>query len=223
MSMSAFSPVEQDIFPDVSPAADYADRAGPRSGRAYEAGKRLTDLVGAVALLLLSAPILAAIALAVKLTSPGPVLFRHRRLGRDGRGFACLKFRTMVRDAVDRLATSRELSALFDANFKIKSDPRGTSLDELPQLWNVVRGDMSLVGPRPIVESELARYGPFGPLLLTVKPGLGGLWQVSGRSDTTYPQRVAMDVNYIETRTLAGDLRLLAMTALVVIRGRGAY
>ena len=100
---------------------------------------------------------------------------------------------------------------------------RRTSLDELPQLWNVFLGDMSLIGPRPIVEPELEKYGAFGGKLLTVNPGLGGLWQVSGRSDTTYPERVAMDMSYIDSRSLALDVSLIARTAMVVVLGRGAY
>ncbi len=131
-----------------------------------------------------------------------------------------------------QLRQSSDLQSQFTANFKIKHDPRvtrlgsflrKTSLDELPQLWNVLLGDLSLIGPRPIVPNELEKYGENGPVLLSVKPGLGGIWQVYGRSDTSYDQRIAMDLQYIEARSLWLDLKLLAQTAYVVIRGRGAY
>jgi lipopolysaccharide/colanic/teichoic acid biosynthesis glycosyltransferase len=124
------------------------------------------------------------------------------------------------------------MRAQFSDNYKIRNDPRvtrfgaflrRTSLDELPQLWNVLKGDMSLIGPRPIVEAELIKYGRRAVRLLTVKPGLGGLWQVSGRSETTYNDRVALDMRYIDSRSLGLDLKLLLLTALTVLKGRGAY
>jgi len=138
----------------------------------------------------------------------------------------------MVPNAEALLAQSSELLAQFDENYKLTKDPRvtrfgaflrKTSLDEIPQLWNVLRGEMTLIGPRPIVEPELSRYGDDADRLLLVKPGLGGIWQVSGRSDTSYAQRVAMDMAYIESRSFWFDIRLLVATALVVIKGRGAY
>ncbi len=230
--MSTFSPSEPAPAPLLRLAGPPAPRAATAAGPAYEAAKRALDLVAALALLAAAAPLMAAIAALVKLTSPGPVLFRHARLGRHGRPFSCLKFRTMVADAEARLQASAELRRAFEANFKIKDDPRltpvgavlrRTSLDELPQLWNVVRGELSLIGPRPIVAAEVAKYGEHAGRLLSVKPGLGGLWQVYGRSDTTYAQRVAMDMAYVERRSLRLDLKLLALTAAVVLRGRGAY
>ena len=203
----------------------------PAQARTYDFGKRVIDLVGSASILVFSLPIFLMIAVAIKMSSKGPVIFRQRRLGRDGKIFLCCKFRTMIRDAESTLASDQELSAQFDSNFKIKKDPRVTniggllrrsSLDELPQLWNVLRGEMSLIGPRPIIEPELAKYGGYGSRLLTVKPGLGGLWQVSGRSNTTYPERVALDMCYIASRSLSQDLRLIVRTALVVLRGSGA-
>jgi lipopolysaccharide/colanic/teichoic acid biosynthesis glycosyltransferase len=198
---------------------------------AYEVSKRAIDLAGSALLLVALAPVFAAVALAVRATSPGPALFRQRRLGRNGREFWCYKFRTMVVDAEEQLRRRTDLRERFEANFKIKDDPRltplgrflrRTSLDELPQLLNILRGDMSLIGPRPIVPHELAKYGEHGDLLLTVKPGLGGLWQVRGRSDTSYEDRVRLDVEYIRRRRLALDLELILRTAVVVVWGRGA-
>jgi lipopolysaccharide/colanic/teichoic acid biosynthesis glycosyltransferase len=177
-------------------------------------------------------PVLLAIAVCIKVSSRGPILYKQKRLGRGGKLFWCFKFRTMVPDAESELAGRSDLLAQFLENYKIKDDPRvtpvgavlrGTSLDELPQLWNVLKGDMSLIGPRPIVEPELRKYGVHASKLLTVKPGLGGIWQVSGRSDTTYADRVAMDMGYIESRSLGLDLKLLIQTTWVVLRRTGAY
>ena len=208
----------------------YAERSR-RARRGYDLAKRVLDASVAAVLLLLALPWLALIALLVKLGSPGPVLFRQRRLGMGGREFWCLKFRTMVPDAEARLKNDPRLRARFEASYKLDDDPRitplgkvmrRTSIDELPQLWNVLVGDMSLVGPRPIVPPELEKYGIFGRRLLRVRPGLSGVWQTCGRSDTTYPERVLMDMLYIEHRCLALDVRLLWRTAGAVIRKQGA-
>jgi lipopolysaccharide/colanic/teichoic acid biosynthesis glycosyltransferase len=204
----------------------------PRSRHAYAVGKRAVDIVGSVIGIILLSPVMLAVAALVKLTSPGPIIFRQRRLGIGGREFWCYKFRTMVVDAEARLRNDSELRTLFDTNYKLKNDPRLTSigsflrkasLDELPQFFNVLNGDMSLVGPRPIVTPERQKYGEFGGKLLTVKPGLGGYWQVYGRSDTTYDQRVRMDMQYIDDRSLLLDLKLLMLTALAPFKRRGAY
>ncbi len=230
MSSPAFTSLE--IEHASQPANEVAEGLSTAPSAMYEVGKRVIDLIGSSSLMLLGLPVFVIVALAIKMTSTGPLIFRQRRLGLGGNVFLCCKFRTMVPDAERTLASCRELSSEFDSTFKIKKDPRvtpvgallrRTSLDELPQLWNVFRGEMSLIGPRPIVEPELAKYGAYGSRLLLVKPGLGGLWQVSGRSDTTYPERVAMDMSYIDSRSLSFDLCLIARTALVVIRGRGAY
>lgn len=228
MSRSAISPIPPQRCPLPSSPAEPAAVVDPL----YEVCKRGLDIVASLTLLTLLSPLLVAIAVGVKLSSPGPILFRQKRLGRGGATFWCLKFRTMVRDAESLLAQCHQLRARFDENYKLIQDPRitrlgavlrKTSLDELPQLWNVLRGDMSLIGPRPIVEPELSKYGSHGSRLLLVKPGLGGMWQVSGRSDTTYAERIAMDMAYIEARSFWLDLKLLVATALVVIKGRGAY
>ncbi len=196
-----------------------------------EACKRGCDLVGSVGLLVMAVPVMLAVAAAIKATSPGPVLFKQQRLGRGGVRFQCYKFRTMDVDAEDQLKAGDDLRARFQANYKIAGDPRitplgcflrRTSLDELPQLWNVLRGEMSLIGPRPIVPPELSKYGEHADRLLRVKPGLGGLWQVCGRSGTTYTERVSLDIRYVETRTFWMDLWLIVLTVVVVLRTRGA-
>ena len=181
----------------------------------------LFDRIVALVALVLLAPILVAIALAVRLTSPGPVLFRQVRVGLAGKEFRILKFRTMV-DGADRLA----------ANITPKGDPRvtpvgrwlrGWYLDELPQLWNVLRGDMSLVGPRPVVSEELARYGDNLPYYFESTPGLTGLWQISGRNDIDYRRRVHLDCWYVKNWSLWYDLVILLKTIPIVVFGRGAY
>ena len=197
----------------------------------YRAAKRGVDVTVSATLLLLTLPVFAVVALLIKATSRGPVFFRHRRLGRGGREFGCLKFRTMVMDAEELLKRDDLLRHKFEQDFKIKDDPRitrvgrllrKTSLDELPQLWHVLSGGMSLIGPRPIVRPELGKYSIYGNKLLTVKPGLSGLWQVCGRSDTTYPQRVMMDMHYIDHRSLTLDVRLMLLTIVAVARKSGA-
>jgi len=228
MGQSAFSAAGPAARTGLVPLVVVSDRPGA----GYELGKRALDVVGAALLLSVLVPLLVAIAACIKFSSRGPVLFRHQRLGRGGGRFWCYKFRTMVPDAESQLARSPDLCEQFRDNYKIRSDPRvtrvgallrRTSLDELPQLWNVLRGDMSLIGPRPIVESELGKYGVHASRLLMVKPGLGGIWQVSGRSNTSYSDRVAMDLLYVETRSLGLDLKLVMLTALVVLRCDGAY
>lgn len=197
---------------------------------------RAFDLFVGTAALVALAPLMTVLAVAIKVTSPGPIIFRHRRIGRDGVEFECLKFRSMRQDAeaqLQRLLASDEaLRREFEETFKLRNDPRvtrigrvlrATSLDELPQLLNVLRGEMSVVGPRPIVRKELERFGDALPSVLSVKPGMTGLWQVSGRSDLSYEDRVALDVQYASTRTLAGDLRICVRTAARLLRDNGAY
>ncbi len=198
--------------------------------------KRIIDLtIAAFALLLLGLP-MVLIALLIKLTSPGPVFYRHRRLGRNMKEFDVLKFRTMFVDADKRLeeilAADPAKRAEFERTFKLKDDPRvtpigrflrKTSLDELPQLLNVLTGQMSLVGPRPIVEKEIAYYHGYSLLMFRVPPGLTGLWQVSGRTDTGYDERVKLDTKYVREWTLAGDVAIIFKTIPAVISRRGAY
>jgi len=182
------------------------------------------------------APLMAFIALAILLFSPGPILFRQRRLGYSGRTFECLKFRTMEIDAEARLAEllARDPAARAEwhSSHKLRNDPRvssfglllrKTSLDELPQLFNVLLGDMSVVGPRPIVQEEAYHYGRYIRAYFAVKPGITGLWQISGRNDTSYRRRVACDRRYVQTKSAWRDLVIIMMTLPVVLLGRGAY
>jgi exopolysaccharide biosynthesis polyprenyl glycosylphosphotransferase len=194
--------------------------------------KRVLDLVVSTGVLLLSWPFMLAIAVAVKLDSPGPIFYRRRVVGVGARPFDALKFRTMYVDAEERLARDPELRRQFEKNFKLKNDPRvtrvgrllrRTSLDELPQLFNVLLGQMSLVGPRMITSEERARYGKWRMNLCTVKPGITGLWQVSGRSDVGYEDRVTLDMQYIRNFSIWLDLHLLWRTIPAVLKGHGAY
>jgi len=194
--------------------------------------KRALDLVGALTILALVAPVLALIALAIKLEDRGPVLFRQMRVGKHGRPFVMLKFRSMVVNAEALKAQLLAQNEMRDGIlFKIRKDPRVTragrilrklSLDELPQLWNVVRGEMSLVGPRPPVPSEVARYDPAHRRRLGATPGITCLWQVSGRNEIDFPGQVRLDVQYIERQTLRLDIAILLRTIPAVISGRGA-
>jgi lipopolysaccharide/colanic/teichoic acid biosynthesis glycosyltransferase len=206
--------------------------ATSRTDALYGVAKRSVDISVSFILLLLASPLLLLLAGLVKASSKGPVFFAHKRLGRDGKEFYCLKFRSMIANAEEHLKRDAQLRQRFEEKFKLEDDPRitglgaflrRTSLDELPQLLHVLRGEMSLVGPRPIVGDELSKYSIYAKKLLSVKPGLSGLWQVCGRSDTTYPQRVMMDMHYIDHRCLSLDLRLLMLTASAVVRKSGAW
>jgi lipopolysaccharide/colanic/teichoic acid biosynthesis glycosyltransferase len=168
----------------------------------------------------------------VKLSSPGPVFFRQTRIGQGGTPFRIYKFRTMVVDAPERLAEALDLDALAEPVFKLRRDPRVTrfgavlrrwSLDELPQLMNVLAGDMSVVGPRPEEEAVVARYSDAQRRRLVVKPGMTGPMQISGRGDLTLDQRLALELAYIDGYSLLRDLTILARTPAAVIRGNGAY
>jgi undecaprenyl-phosphate galactose phosphotransferase len=198
--------------------------------------KRAFDLVIGGLLLAFTGPLLGCIALLIALVDGRPVLFRQQRIGMNGRTFACLKFRTMVPDAEGRLqallARDPLARAEWEGSRKLKDDPRisllggwlrRSSLDELPQLWNVVRGDMSLIGPRPVVADELARYGDRAVFYLRTRPGLSGLWQVSGRNELDYRQRVDLDCHYVRNWTPLWDIALLLATVRVVLSRRGAY
>ena len=195
---------------------------------AQETLHRVLALLALVVLL----PVLVAVALVVRLDSSGPALFRQVRVGRNGREFVVYKFRTMRTDAealFDQVLHLNEHDGLL---FKVRQDPRISnagrwlrrfSLDELPQLWNVARGDMALVGPRPPLPREVARYDARTARRLDVKPGLTGIWQVSGRSDLPWEEAIRLDLTYVEERSLALDVRIIARTVGAVLSGRGAY
>ena len=197
--------------------------------------KRAADIILGTTCLLFFAPLMAMIALAVCLDG-GPVLYGHRRIGPDRRMFRCWKFRTMVVNAdqvlQQVLAEDEALRAEWQSSFKLRNDPRITlvgrflrifSLDEFPQLFNVLRGEMSLVGPRPIVEAEIDRYGAKFAAYCACRPGITGLWQVRGRSDVSYESRVEFDSQYARTWSLWLDLRILLSTVVVIVRRHGAY
>ncbi|MBB3955499.1 MULTISPECIES: sugar transferase [Novosphingobium] len=197
---------------------------------------RTVDIALSMAALVVLAPLLLAVAIAVKLTSEGPAIFRHRRIGRNGQEFYCFKFRTMVCDADKRLAAllreNPAARAEWERDHKLRNDPRitpigvflrKTSLDELPQIFNVLLGTMSWVGPRPIVAGEIIRYGRRFNAYCKVRPGITGLWQISGRNDTSYRRRVAMDVLYVRTRTLRLYSRIILLTVPAVLRQHGSY
>jgi len=197
--------------------------------------KRGFDIIGSIVLLFSLAPLLLILGLMVRMDG-GPVLFTHKRVGLRRRSFECLKFRSMVVRAdeilQDLLDNDPQAKAEWDADFKLKNDPRLTriggflrnsSLDELPQLWNVLRGDMSLVGPRPLVEEEVERYGDQVDYYLQVRPGMTGLWQVSGRNDVDYSHRVYLDVWYVKNWSLWYDIAILFKTFKVVLKKHGAY
>jgi lipopolysaccharide/colanic/teichoic acid biosynthesis glycosyltransferase len=193
--------------------------------------KDCIDRVGASVLVLLLLPVFALLALIVLIDDGRPILYRRRVVGRAGE-FDAFKFRTMRRDADAILARDVALKSEFERNFKLRNDPRVTrsgallrkySLDELPQLFNVLQGQMSLVGPRMITAQELPKYGRHQNLLMTTKPGVTGYWQTRGRQDTSYEERVRMDIHYITNWSLGLDLRILFETPWKVISGKGAY
>jgi len=199
--------------------------------------KRLFDIFFSLLALTLGAPIFLIIALAVKLSSPGKVVYSHTRLGRGGKPFNCLKFRTMYHDADSKLkkllADSPSLREEWGRTQKLKNDPRitpighflrKTSLDELPQFFNVLKGDISVVGPRAMVSSEVEKFvGGKARTILSVRPGITGLWQISGRSDTSYKQRIYLDEQYISNRSFFYDLFLIIKTIPVMLFSKGAY
>ena len=197
--------------------------------------KRLFDLASACLLLLLLSPIMLVLAVLVK-RDGGPAFFGHTRIGQNGQPFKCYKFRSMVVNSqevlAELLANSSEARAEWEKDFKLKDDPRvsrignilrKTSLDELPQLWNVIKGDMSLVGPRPVIQAELERYGEDVSYYLEAKPGVTGLWQVSGRNDVDYDTRVYLDAWYVKNWSLWTDISILFKTVGVVLGRDGAY
>jgi undecaprenyl-phosphate galactose phosphotransferase len=221
------------------PLSEIITQFPPCNSRAYRVTKRTLDFIIAASMMVCLSPFLLVVALRIKMSARqqgARAFFGHTRIGKHGKPFQCYKFRTMIPNAETILGTylanNLEAREEWARDQKLKNDPRitpighflrRTSLDELPQLWNVVRGDMSLVGPRPVVYEELQRYGDDLPYYLSVRPGVTGLWQISGRNDIEYAQRVALDKQYVLNRTLWGDLKILFKTALVLLKGKGAY
>lgn len=225
----------------VTPSASF-ESPGPLRGHASRpatsdaALTRTIDVTVALTVIVILLPLLLLIVAALKLTSAGPVLFAHRRIGKNGQAFPCYKFRSMVENSAEvlerYLATCPEARAEWMRDQKLRQDPRvtpigrilrRTSLDEVPQIFNVLRGEMSMVGPRPIVESEMIRYRQYIADYCSVKPGITGLWQISGRNNTTYRRRVALDTAYARNRSVALDLAIMARTVPAVLSGSGCY
>jgi lipopolysaccharide/colanic/teichoic acid biosynthesis glycosyltransferase len=225
-----------DVFAEQGGFSAFLARGGQRAALAdplsYRLLKRVMDLAAALCGLVMLAPLFPFIVLMIKLETPGPVFFRQTRVGQRGRLFTCYKFRSMVSEAEDRKAELQHLNEATGAAFKIREDPRITgvgrflrqsSLDEFPQLFNVLRGDMSIVGPRPQIPEEVLQYTPTQAQRLLAKPGLTCLWQISGRSHIDFDDWMALDLEYIRQRCLRFDIWILFQTLPAVIARKGAY
>ncbi|MBD2310628.1 sugar transferase [Desertifilum sp. FACHB-1129] len=203
-----------------------------------EFSKRLFDVLFSLSVLILFAPVYLLLTLLVVVSSKGSAFYVQQRVGKNYKPFACLKFRTMVENAdevlLEMMAKSPQMRQEYEDNFKLKHDPRitwigkflrVTSLDEFPQFWNVLMGDMSVVGPRPLVAEELPKYGSHIDKILTIRPGITGLWQVSGRNDIPYPRRVQIDLYYVNFRNIWMDLWIVVKTIGVIVfpKNNGAY
>ena len=198
----------------------------------YDFLKRIFDIICSSAALIILSPVFLILAAAIKTTDKGPVFFAHRRVGKDGKPLNIYKFRSMVTNAEDLIKQfTPEQKAEYERNFKLENDPRvtkvgkfmrRTSLDELPQLFNILKGDISIVGPRPVTEVETEIYGNYRDMLLSVKPGLTGFWAANGRSCTTYTRRRAMEIYYIKNRSVCFDLKIILKTITSVFKGEGA-
>ena len=199
--------------------------------------KRIFDFIFSFSALIVLSPVFIIVSILIKILSPGPIFFGHKRIGKDGKFFRVYKFRTMVPDAEKRLKKmldeNPEVKEEYEKDFKLKNDPRiipgigqfmrKASIDELPQFYNSLVGDMSVVGPRPIVEDEVKKYGKYAIKLYSVKPGVTGLWQTSGRNDIEYDERVALDMEYIDKQSLFMDIKIVIDTVKVMIFKKGAY
>jgi lipopolysaccharide/colanic/teichoic acid biosynthesis glycosyltransferase len=206
--------------------------------KSSDLAKRLFDIIFSLSVLILCAPIYLVLAISIACTSSGSVFYIQERVGKNYQHFGCIKFRTMIPDAdlhlQEMMARSEDLRQEFSENFKLKEDPRITkigkflritNLDEFPQFINVLKGEMSVVGPRPLVPEEIERYGTAIDRVLTIRPGITGLWQVSGRNDIPYAQRIRIDVNYVKRRNFWLDLRIVFKTVLLTVmtKNNGAY
>ena len=200
--------------------------------KVYLAIKRLIDIIGSLIGIILLSPLYIISAILIKCDSPGKVVFGHTRKGKGGKDIKVYKFRTMYSNASEIFESfTPEQKEEYYTNFKLDNDPRvtklggflrKTSLDELPQLFNILKGDMTIIGPRPIVEKEVEKYGDKAEKLFSVVPGLGGYWQANGRSDTTYEERVEMDMYYIDHMCFTLDAKILFQTIFSVLKGEGA-
>lgn len=200
--------------------------------KVYLAIKRLIDIIGSLIGIILLSPLYIIIAILIKFDSPGKIVFGHTRKGKGGKDIKVYKFRTMYSNANEIFESfTSEQKEEYYKNFKLDNDPRvtklggflrKTSLDELPQLFNILKGDMTIIGPRPIVEKEISKYGNKAEKLFSVVPGLAGYWQANGRSDTTYEERVEMDMYYIDNMSFYLDVKILFQTAISVLKGEGA-
>lgn len=200
--------------------------------KVYKSIKRIIDIILSCIGLIVLSPVFLIVAIAIKLDSKGPVFFLHSRLGKNGKTIKIYKFRTMCDHAEDMIKNfTEEQKREFQENYKLVNDPRitkvgnflrKTSLDEIPQMLNILKGDLSIIGPRPIIEEEIEKYGPNKAKFLSVKPGLTGYWQANGRSNTSYEDRIKMELYYVDNMSLWLDIKLFFKTILVVIRKDGA-
>ena len=198
----------------------------------YRVAKRAFDVAASLLALIVLAPVMVFICILIRLDSKGPAMFIHQRHGKNGKPLRMLKFRTMYRNAQDMIAEfTPEQRVEWESNFKLVNDPRitrvgkilrKTSLDELPQLINILRGDMSVVGPRPIITEELEMYGENQAKFLSATPGLTGYWQAYARSDCSYEQRMEMELHYVENASFWWDMKIIIVTFFAVIKGKGA-
>ena len=225
--------VERRSFDGTSVISDVGPLVDPNFMVRF--GRRLFDVLGAFAIFIATLPFTVVISIVIRLSGK-PIIFSHERVGRDRKMFRCYKFRSMIPNAEevlkDMLRSNPELMREWEENHKLREDPRVTrfgdflrrsSLDELPQLWNVIKGDMSLVGPRPIVKDELKRYGNKASFYASVRPGMTGLWQIMGRSNVTYSRRVDLDMRYVRKKSIKLDIWILFKTLAVVVRRVGAH
>lgn len=222
--------VDTDVAFTVDKQID--SQAEIRPGKGYLVVKRIFDVVMSLLALIVLSPLFLVIALAVRLDSPGPVIYGHHRIGKNGKPFRMYKFRSMVANAEQLIESfTPEQRREYEENYKLDNDPRitrvggflrTTSLDELPQLVNVIKGELSLVGPRPVVENELQKYGATAEKFLSVTPGVTGYWQANGRSDTSYEQRMEMELYYVDHASAWLDIKILFGTMGAVLQRKGA-
>ena len=198
----------------------------------YKVVKRIADIIGGIIGLILLSPVFLILAICIKIDSKGPVIFAHKRIGKNGKEFNMYKFRSMYENAEEMIENFNEEQKIeWQENFKLENDPRitkvgkflrKTSLDELPQILNIIKGDLSIIGPRPIVDEELKKYGDNKEKFLSITPGLTGYWQANGRSNTTYEERMQMELYYIDNQSLLLDIKIFFKTIVSVIKKEGA-